>query len=147
MAPAKQMTAKPYLVAVLAHREICVESWLQEVQIETILDLFAHYMDKAAIWKYLVLYFGDPLGSCYAPTNRCVAYDLGITKEEWGSLEMYWDKFRGYVQFSTSQEAVALPEVISCAKGVQPLVYGHRHLLECTAWKSGQQHRMFVGQS
>ena len=100
-------------------------------QIETVLDVFAHYTDKAAIWKYLVVYFGDPLGSSYAPADRCVAYDLGITEEEWGSLEMYRDKFRGYVQFSSAQEAsdylaVALPEVISCAKGVQPLVYSRR---------------------
>ena len=92
-------------------------------QIETILDVFAHYTDKAAIWKYLVLYFGDPLGFCYTPAD--------ITKEEWGSLEMYRDKFRGYVQFSIAQEAsdylaVTMPEVISCAKGAHPLVYSPR---------------------
>ena len=44
---------------------------------------------------------------------------------------MYRDKFRGYVQFSTAQEAsdylaVALPEVISCAKVAQRLVYSPR---------------------
>ena len=83
------------------------------------------------IRKYLVIYFRDPIVSCYAPTDKCMAYDLGITKQDRGSLEMYRNKFIRYLQFSIAQEssdylAIALPEVISCAKGAQHFVCRNR---------------------